>query len=256
MNPNTFAIQKPEYNLSAELPSLRNTGRVAGLLYLVIIVAGIFAFFIVRGSLVVPGDAAATASNIAGSESFFRVGIAADLVMILCDVAVGLIFYILLRPVSNGLALLAAFFRLVQAAMLGVNLLNLFIALQFLSGAAYLGPLGADQTQRLALVFLEVHGIGYSISMVFFAFSLLVLGYLIFKSGYMPRLLGGLLVVAAVGYLTDSFAGFLLPNYADFAEVFQMIVFAPALIAELSLAVWLIIRGVSRTATHQAVAER
>ncbi len=114
------------------------TARIAGVLYLTIILSGIFAQFFVRDSLIEPGDATATATNIVASESLFRVGIAADLIMILCDVALAAIFYVLLKPVDNGLALLAAFFRLVQAAILGMNLLNLFLALQLVDVAEHL----------------------------------------------------------------------------------------------------------------------
>jgi hypothetical protein len=224
--------------------SNKRTARVAGLLYLTIIIAGIFAEFFVRQSLIVPGDAAATASNIMASEGLFRMGIAGDLIMILCDVALALIFYVLLKPVSNSLALLAAFFRLAQAATLGINLLNLFFGLQLLSGADYLTVVGTDQIHALVLLFLNAHGTGYSIALVFFGLSLSVLGYLVFKSGYFPRILGVLLIFAALGYLIDSFASFLLPNYEIYEATFALVVFAPALIAELSMCLWLLLKGV------------
>ena len=190
----------------------------AGILYLIIIASGIFAFFIVRASLIVPGDAAATADNIVASEGLFRVSIAADLIMIISDVALALAFYVLLRPVSHALSLLAAFFRLVQATILGINLLNLFMALLLLSGAEYLAAAGAELLQAQAMTFLVAHGIGYSIGLVFFGVSILILGYLIIRSGYIPKILGILLMIAAAGYLVDSFASFLLPNYDDYAD--------------------------------------
>ena len=106
--------------------SLRNVAKVAGVGYLGIIVFGIFAELMVRTSLIEPGDAAATASNIAGSEGLFRLGIVADLVMLALDATGGMALYLLLRPVSQGLALLATFFRLVHTAMYGLTLLTLF----------------------------------------------------------------------------------------------------------------------------------
>ena len=230
-------------NRIAEL-SPRKTARVAGVLYLIIIIAGIAAEFFVRQSLKAPGDAAATAGNIMASEGLFRLGIAGDLMMIISDVALALAFYVLLKPVSNALSLLAAFFRLTQAAILAVNLLNLFFALQLLSGAEYLTVFGVDQLQALALLFLNSHSIGYSIGMVPFAFSLLVLGYLVFKSDYFPGILGVLLIVAAAGYLIDSFAGFLLPTYDNYETIFALVVFLPAFIGELSMCLWLLIKGV------------
>ena len=222
----------------------KKTARIAGILYLIIIIAGIFAEFFVRQSLIVPGDATATANNIMASEGLFRLGIAGDLIMIMCDVALALIFYVLLKPVSKALSLLAAFFRLGQAAILGLNLLNLFFVLQLLSGADYLTVFGADQLYALVLLFLTGHSIGYSIGLVLFGLSLFVLGYLVFKSGYFPKILGVLLIVAALGYLIDSFASFLLPNYDDYEAMFALVVFLPAFVGELSMCLWLLIKGV------------
>jgi hypothetical protein len=220
------------------------TARVAGLLYLIIIVAGIFAFAFVRDSLVVQGDATATADKITASESLFRVGIASDLVMIISDVALALVLYALLKPVSNNLALLAAFFRLTQAAILGINLLNLFLALAFAKGADYLSALASGQLDALTLQFIEAHAIGYAIGLVFFGVSLFILGYLVFKSGYLPRVLGVLLIVASSVYLVDSFANVLMPNYEEYAELFGSVVFGVALFVELAFALWLLVKGV------------
>ena len=101
MSANTYNQGEMEMTNRTAEPSLRNTARVAGVLYLIIIMCGIFAEFFVRSSLIVPGDATATANNIMASESLFRAGIVADLIMILCDVALALVFYVLLKPVSS-----------------------------------------------------------------------------------------------------------------------------------------------------------
>ncbi|MCB0213477.1 MAG: DUF4386 domain-containing protein [Anaerolineae bacterium] len=228
----------------------KSTARVAGVLYVIIIIAGIFAEFFVRQSLIVPGDATATATNIAASEGLFRLGIVGDLIMILSDIALALIFYVLFKPVSNALSLLAAFFRLGQATILGLNLLNLFFVLQLLSGADYLAAFEADQVPALMMLFLNGHSIGYSIGLVLFGLSLFVLGYLVLKSGYVPKVLGILLMVAAAGYLIDSLAGFLLPNYDDFETIFALVVFLPAFIGELSMALWLLLKGVTVKQMH------
>jgi len=194
--------------------SLPKAAKLAGGLYLIIIMSGIFAEFFVRQSLLVPGDAAATAANVAASGGLFRLGIAADLIMIISDVALAVLFYLLLKPVNKTLSLLAAFFRLTQAAVLAVNLLNLFFVLQLLGGADYLAVFGANQLQGLVLFFLQAHGTGYAVGLVFFGIQCLLLGYLIYRSGYFPKILGVLLMVAGIGYLTDSFARVLLANYA------------------------------------------
>ena len=220
--------------------------RIAALLYLTIIAAGIAAQFFVRGSLIVPGDAAATAQAITASESLFRLGIAGDLVMIAADIALALVFYILFRPGSHALSLLAAFFRLVQAAILGINLLNLLQVLKLLGGADYLAVIGADQLAAQALFYAEAHGMGYSLGLVFFGLNCLVFGYLVVKSRYVPRILGFLLIFAGAGYLTDCFVGFLLPEvYAAYADLFALVVFLPAIVGELALCLWLLIKGVN-----------
>lgn len=245
MNTNTYTRGETTMTNHSTDPSMRKTARIAGLLYLVIIVAGIFAQFAVRSSLIVADDPTATADNIMASEGLYRAGIAADLVMIMSDVALALAFFVLLRPVSQSLSLLAAFFRLAQATVLGINLLNLFFALQLLSGADYLAVFDADQANALALVFLDAHATGYRLGLVFFGFSILVLGYLLARSGYFPRILGVGMIVASVGYLVDSFASVLLSNYSDYETIFGVVVFAPAIIAELALCVWLLWKGVT-----------
>jgi hypothetical protein len=244
MSTNAVALGKIEEKNRPRTTSQRKLARIAGLLYLVIIISGIFAQFFVRMGLVVPGDAATTASNIIASEGLFRLGIAADLIMIIADVALALVFYMLFKPVSNALSLLAAFFRLAQATVLGVNLLNLFFTLQFLSGAGYLDVLSPDQQKALSMLFLEAHGTGYAIGLVFFGINLFILGYLVLKSGYMPRILGILLLAAAVGYIIDTFARTLLLNYEIYQPIFDLVVFTPAVIAELAMALWLLFKGV------------
>jgi hypothetical protein len=228
---------------SVATQSLRRTARISGALYLIIIVAGIFAFFFVRGSLVVPGDAATTAANVAASEGLFRVGLAADLIMLLSDVAIAAAFFVLLRPVSMGLSLLAAFFRLVQASVLGANLLNLIVGLQLAKGDGYLASV-SGQSESLALLFFDLHAIGYTLALAFFGVSILVVGYLVIKANYFPSILGVLLMVAGAGYLADTVANLLLPNYADYAAIFTAVVFAPAFIGELAMALYLLIKGV------------
>jgi len=232
---------------------LRVTGRIAGALYLVIIVAGIFAQFFVRSSLIIPGDAAATAANIASSEELFRAGLAADLIMILSDVALAVAFFVLLRPISVGLSLLAAFFRLVQASVLGANLLNLFIGMQITKTT---GALTASSPfDALAMVFFDTHSFGYAVGLAFFGISILVLGYLVYRAAYLPSILGVLLMIAAFGYLTDTFARILLPGYANYEMIFTAVVFVPAIIAELSMAIWLLVKGVRDVPKPAMVAE-
>lgn len=214
--------------------------RIAGLLYLVIIVFGVYSEVFIRSSLIVAGDATATATNILASKGLFRIGFAADSIMLLSDVAIAVLFYVLLKPVSNTLALIAAAFRLIQAAILGFNLLNYYAALLLLSGAGYSTAFETEQHHALAMLFLDMHSHGYDLGLLFFAISNFILGYLVIKSEYFPGILGYGLISAATVYLSGSFVHFLFPDYVS---LFTPIYIVP-LIAELSFCLWLLIKGV------------
>ncbi len=228
----------------AEHTSLRNTARWAGLLYLVVIVCAGFAEGYVRAGLIVPGDASATAARIAGAEGLYRLGLVSDLVAFLCDAAIAVLLYVLLRPVSRTASLLAAAFRLLaHPAIAGVNLLNHYMALLLAREAGS----GAEAMPALVLAFTELHHAGYLIGGAFFGVHLMLLGYLVYQASYMPRVLGGLLAVAAVGYLAESMGNFLFPGYEG---VLVWLVAVPAVLAELSLALWLVTKGVSDPAVQ------
>jgi hypothetical protein len=225
-----------------KMNSIKKTARIAGFLYLIMFVCGFFSMMYVPSTLIVPGDAATTASNIMASEWLFRIGIVGESVNFLSEIVLVVILYVLLKPVSKTLSLLAAFSRLAMAAIQGINLLNHFTALLLLSGADYLTVFEPDQLHALVLLFLNAHNYGALIWQLFFGLHCFVLGYLLFKSGYFPRILGVLMVFASLGYLTESFGNFLFPNYA---EIFVWVVAVPAVIGELSLTFWLLIKGVN-----------
>lgn len=208
---------------------------------MITIVMGVFAEVFVRGTLVVRDDAAATATNILAHEPLYRFGLAADLIMIACYITVTLFFYGLFKPVGRSLSLLAAFFSLVGIAVLAANSLNHLAPLVFLGGAHYLSAFETTQLQALALISLKMHARGYSIAGVFFGVYCLMIGYLIFRSGFLPRILGVLMAIGGLSYLTDSFVIFLLPTLA--ARLPDTTVLGG--IAELSLCLWLIVMGVN-----------
>lgn len=215
--------------------------RVGGLLYLTIIVAGITGELFVRGPLVVSGDAAATAGKIMASLPLWRAAVAGDLVMHLCDVGLMLVFYVLLRPVNRNLALLAVLFNVVQSAVLVANKLNLMLPVFLLGDAAYLKAFDPEQLQALAYVAVRTHSYGFGFGLVFFGVTCVIVGHLIFRSGYLPRALGVLMQVAGVCYLVNSFALILAPALAS--ALFPAIMLPP-FVAELSLALWLLVKGV------------
>jgi hypothetical protein len=217
--------------------------RVGGMLYLFIVVAALFGESYVRGSLLVPRDPAATAANILGSETLFRVGLAGELLTCVCDIAVTLILYVLLKPVSRNLALLAAFFRLTFVAIYSTAKLFEVAALAALDGAGYLKGLDPRQLDDLAYVALRVHGLGYGVSLLFFGVCCILFGYLIHQSKYLPRILGTLLIIGGVGYVTFSLAQVLAPAFA--AQYLFPWLMLPAFPAELGLALWLTVKGVN-----------
>ena len=225
-------------NRTADI-SLRKAARIAGLGYVAIFIFGIYAGFAATG----PGDSTTTAINKLANEVLFRSGIASWLIVLVADVVVAWALYILLKPVNKSLSLLAAWFRLIFTAIAAIALLNLLIALQLSKGADYLTVFTADQLQAQVILFLNAYWDLTLIAWVFFGLHIFLLGYLIFKSGYIPRILGVLLIVASIGYLINSFANFLLPNIADSAGILLTVTITPAIIAELSLTLWLVIRG-------------
>ena len=215
--------------------------RIGGVLYLIIIMIGFCTEFFVRDKLTVSGDATATANNIMASESLWRISIAADLILLVCAVALTLILYLLLRPVNKNLALLAVFFNLVEFPIEAVSKLYLFAALFFSGNADYLNALEPHQLHALAKTSLKLHDYGFGIDLVFFGIACIIYGYLLFRSGYFPKTLGVLMTIAGLSYLTNSFTLILAPAYAG--TILPILVFA--LIGELSLCLWLIVKGVN-----------
>ena len=222
--------------------SPRLKARTAGAQWLIIIVLAAFAEFFVRGKVVGDGDAAATAANILEHERLYRLGAAAALVYLACDVAVAVIFYELLEPVSRSLSLLASFFRLAMVAVLGANLLNLFAPLVLLKSAASLTGFEAAQLQALALVSVRLYTQVYFVSLLFFGVHCLLLGYLIYRSTFFPRIVGVLMGLAGACYLINGFANVLAPEQAARVFPYLMLLGLPG---ELSLTVWLLAVGVN-----------
>jgi hypothetical protein len=217
----------------------KKIARIAGILYLMNIVTGIFAQY-VRSTLIMPGDAAATAQNIMASELLFRAGIVSDLIMTTCFLLMGFAFYVLLKQVNKNLALLMLLFNLVGFPLMGINMLNQLAPVLLLSGADYLKGFGTDQLQALVMLFLNLYEHGYLIAALSYGAYLLPLGYLVFKSGYFPRILGILLIADCFGLLMPLFQGFLFPGY----EVVTYPGLVIGMIAEFSFCLWLLIKGV------------
>ena len=226
--------------------------RIAGILYLLITVAAIFAHMYMPNMLIVAGDATTTANNIIASQPLFRAGIGAELVILLSEIVLSVILYVIFRPVSKTLSLLAAVSRLIMTAVHGFNLINYFFVLLLLGGEGYLATFGADQLNALVSLFLEAHHFGFTIGIAFLTIHVFTLGYLILKSGYVPRWLGVLFLLAGVGYFVDSFALLLTTRYTTTPAVVAL----PIAVAEIAFPLWLLIKGVNSESAAQGDAGR
>lgn len=227
----------------------RFVARVGGMLYLIIIALGALGAAVIRGSIVVPGNATATAANLRSMEWLWRLGVAGEVVLLTCATALALILYVLLRRVSRDLALAAVFFNLVCIAIEGVAAVSL-AALFPLASAPYLNAFAPEQINAMAMLSVRSHTAGFGIALIFFGVECVILGYLIYRSGYMPRSIGVLMEIAGVCYVINSFALLLSPPLSS--RLFPAILI-PSLIAELSLALWLLVKGVNAEKWDQHV---
>ena len=216
--------------------------RIGGALYLAIIVLGVFAEGFVTNRLVVAGDSAATAHNILAAPALWQLGVAGNLIVVLCAVPLLWIEYLLLRPVSRQLVVLAVLFNLVSLAVEAISKLFLLLVLPTLGNAGYLKAIAPPQLQVLANLALRSHDIAFNIALIFFGCTCLVNGYLIFKSGYLPKLIGILMQVAGLSYLLACFAALFAPTFADL--IIPAILILP-LIGESSFCLWLLFKGVN-----------
>jgi len=232
--------------------SPRVKARLAGALYVISgVPAGFSVYVFLR--LVVRGDPAATATNILGSEGLFRLGFVAEIVGILFFVGAVLFLYELFKPVSRSLALLMAFFGLIGSAIQALDSLADIAALLLLKGGSALTAFPTSQAQALALVLLRLHMLVYDLALVFFGVFSILIGTLALKSTFLPRVLGVLMAIDGLGYLTFSFATFLSPPFA--AHLYPYLPFLTALLGEASLMLWLVVKGVdARRWEEQATA--
>jgi len=215
-------------------PSPLTYARLAGILYLLVVPLGIFGLF-VSSRLIVSGNPGTTASNILSSESLFRLGIVSDLLATIVLILVVLILYKLLKPVNKNMALLMVIFLVAGVPIALLNKLNQFAVLLLLSGADYLTVFTTEQLQALMLLFLRLYNQGSTIAFIFWGLWLFPLGYLVFKSGFFPGILGVLLMMACFGYVINSFSIFL--GYTINAGMF-------AALGEVLFILWLLIKGV------------
>lgn len=225
----------------------KSLARVAGLLYLAVAVGGGFSEY-VRTSLRVPGDAAATASNIMQHAILFRAAFVTDLVDFTCFLGVGLVLYAILKPVDARIALAMVVINAVSVAIQALNMLNHLGALLVATVPAYTAGMSSEASHSLALLLLDVHQQGYLVAQIFFGLYLLPLGYLVYRSGYFPKALGAILVLGCGGYLAGVAASYLSPTFeSGLALPFGLL----GGVAELLFLLWLLVKGANAQRSFQ-----
>lgn len=217
----------------------KNPGRLAGLLYVLASIPGFFALAYVPSKLIVHGNATATANNIAASETLFRLGIAADLICQALFIFVALALYDLLKGVNRRCATLMVIFILISIPIAFLNEVNAIAALILVRGADFLSFFDKPQRDVLAMLFLNLHGGGFDVAGIFWGLWLLPLGLLVYRSRFIPRILGILLMLACFAYVANSFTSLLLPRYET--SVSRWV--GPLQLAEVLFMLWLLIMG-------------
>lgn len=229
------------------LPAQHTAAKVVGFLYVIQMALAILAESFLRGRIIVAGDAMQTAANITASERLFRLSLANDLILYATVIVLVLGLYVILKPINRNLALLAAFLRLVENAILAVTILGAFAALAFLSGADYLRAFNSGQLQAMVQTALRVYGAGFKIGFVFLGFGSAVFSYLWLKSRYIPR------VLAAWGIFSSlvlSIVTLIIIVFPSLGSALGLTYMAPMFFYEVGLGLWLLIRGLREPLPH------
>lgn len=219
--------------------NINKIARIAGLLTMLMVILAPFSMIYVPTTLIVPDNAATTAANIMASQGLFRLGMASDLLVVLIEVALTALLYVLIKPVNKTLALVATFARLSMTILQAINLFNHFLVLLLLNGANYLGAFTSPQINALVMLFLNAHESVVLIWGLLFSLHLLIFGYLAYQSGYLPKIIGILLIIVGLNYLISNFGTILLPQYKALFTSLAAISFI-----EVAFPLWLLIKGV------------
>jgi hypothetical protein len=226
---------------SEDMLAMRRLSRIGGALYVTIIALGFCEASLIRERLIVSGNPALTAENLRSMATLWRLGIASDFVVLGFSTVLAIILYRLLSPVNPLLAAVAVFFNLVTCAVEAVADLMLVAAILPVGRASYLAAFTPEQRYAVTYLAMVEYDYGFGAALIFFGFECLILGYLIYRSDYLPKVVGGLMFAAGTCYLINSFARIAAPAVA--ARLFPAILLPP-LVGESSLALWLLFKGV------------
>lgn len=229
------------------MDSNKKTARIAGLLYLTVVLTGIFHLMYVPSRLIVWDNASVTFNNILESETLFRLGIVAGIVCYTAFLILPFVLYKLLHQVHKTFAIGMVILAVISVPISLINLLNKVNVLTLIGKAQYLQAIGTDELQAQVLLYLDFYNNGMKIASLFWGLWLLPFGYLVFKSGFLPKLLGIFLMAGCFGYLTNFIGGFLIPNYGDLG--ISRMISLPASIGEIGICLWLLIIGIGHKQT-------
>jgi hypothetical protein len=218
----------------------KNPARLIGFLYLFGMATAVFAS-VLRGNLIVPGDSVQTAKNVLASGPWFRLSIASEILCFASVVVLSSVLYALLKPFGRYLALLAALFRVMEAAFFAVVPLASCIVLLLLGGETYLSEFTAKQLSALAMLTFQAQAAAYTLGLILFGLGSTLFAYLFYRSRLIPRVLAGFGVASSLVVLLGSLGIIVLPAYAERIETFC---YEPIFLYEMILGVWLLLRGV------------
>ena len=224
---------------------LKNKARLTGILYLLVILLAGFSQGYVRGTIFIPDDPQVTLTNIISSEVLFRLGLISDLLAFMIDAVISILLYQLLKSVNKTIAAIASVFRLLAHPAIGsLNLLNHYMALETASRSGIMSSLGIEQQEAWTMLFMNAHNAGYLLAGAFFGIHCLLLGILLYRSVLFPKVFGILMVLAAGGYMLETFGNFIFPGYQF---VLANIVGFSAAIGEVSFTLYLLVKGTRKT---------
>lgn len=230
---------------SQYLSNPRNLTIMAGICYLILLVAGPIGLMYMPEQIVVAGDATQTAQNLRTNVGVFHLGLVAQIVIIFTEIVVTALLYILLKPTSAAIALMAAFARLLMTAIMATNVMSLLMMAEAASGASYLAAFSPAQLDSMVLFFFQFHNAGAATWALLFALHLLLLGILVYRSGYLPRILGLALIIGSPSYALDGFGQmFGLMDIAAYSLAANVLLGASA-IGEVGMGAWLLFKGVN-----------
>ncbi|MBH5319472.1 DUF4386 domain-containing protein [Paenibacillus sp. GSMTC-2017] len=224
----------------------RKSALAAGISLIIMTLAAFFCYGFVHESLVVQGDASATFNNIVSSNTLFKGAIFGWVIILIADIVVAWAFYVFLAPIHKNLSVLGAWLRLVYSAILAIAILNLLIVLLLTRDTAGLSSFTVEQTQSLIMLFLTAFESIWSIGLVVFGGHLFIVGYVAFKSDYIPKVISILLLLASFGYVTVHLGKTFLSHYAEVIGIVNYIFTIPMIAGELGFGIWLLLRGGKR----------